>query len=233
MTTRYTTAPASIDAPDAFHQGVVGTFFGHDLRKVHIRVGWLAAWEDRCARAHHMNWKRIPADTVLAPGVESPQKPRNFGQEAPSGVEAGQGQGQEAEAGWRAYKTATPDASFEERIHALAQALADPGFRTRLAGTLIDKHNDYGRSGVRPPELAPHISAPDGILVRESDKLARLRQLQQRGYTPKVAESIEDTAFDLVGYAALLYLAIQDEQQRAANDWEPNLDAIRILGGTP
>ena len=150
--------------------------------------------------------------------MNQPQKPQNSGQEAPSGVEAGQGQGRDAEAGWRAYGTATPAASFEERIHALAQALADPGFRTRLAGTLIDKHNDYGRSGVRPPELAQHISAPDGILVRESDKLARLRQLQQRGYTPKVAESIEDTAFDLVGYAALLYLAIQDEQQRATED---------------
>lgn len=150
--------------------------------------------------------------------MNQPQKPPNFGQEAPSGVEVGQGQGQNTEAGWRAYRTATPAASFEERIHALAQALADPGFRTRLAGTLIDKHNDYGRSGVRPPELAQHISAPDGILVRESDKLARLRQLQSKGYTPKVAESIEDTAFDLVGYAALLYLAIQDEQQQLFAD---------------
>ena len=173
-----------------------------------------------------MNWKRIPADTVLAPGAESPQKGVQKGQGAPSGVEEGQGQGQGQE-------RAKNSLSFEARLEALASRAQHPGFWLRISAVLAQKHADYGRSGVRPPELAQHISAPDGILVRESDKLARLRQLQQRGYTPKVAESIEDTAFDLVGYAALLYLAIQDEQQRAANDWEPNLDAIRILGGTP
>ena len=96
---------------------------------------------------------------------------------------------------------------FEDRIHATC---------SRLATLLINKHSDYDRSGVKPPELARHINAPDGLLVRASDKLARLRKLQTRDYTPKIAESIEDTAFDLIGYAALLYLAIQDEQRTEA-----------------
>lgn len=91
-----------------------------------------------------------------------------------------------------------------------------PSFWSNLKAMLIAKHNDYGRSGVKPPELAQHISATDGLLVRESDKLARLRQLQSKGYAPKVAESIEDTALDLVGYAALLYVAIRHEGKAEA-----------------
>lgn len=101
--------------------------------------------------------------------------------------------------------------SFEARVLDIAHRLQHPGLANRLADVLIAKHEDYGRTGVKPPELAPHISAPDGLLVRASDKLARLRTLQSRDYTPKIAESIEDTAFDLIGYAALLYLALQDE----------------------
>lgn len=115
---------------------------------------------------------------------------------------------------------------FEAAVDAMIAKAQKPSFWSNLKAVLVKKHEDYGRSGVKPPELAPHISATDGILVRESDKLARLRQLQRRGYTPKVAESIEDTALDLVGYAALLYVAIRHEQQQAASAPVPEINEV-------
>ena len=96
----------------------------------------------------------------------------------------------------------------EERIQ---QALTsdDPDRRRiaqvgiQLIGTLLKKNADYGSSAWRVPLAAPHLSASDAILVRISDKVARIANLSS-GHTPEVQESLEDTIADLAGYAILL-----------------------------
>jgi len=68
--------------------------------------------------------------------------------------------------------------------------------------TLLAKNRDYGGSAFESPILAPDIDAGAGIRVRASDKVARLHRLYA-GNTAEVAESIEDTERDLIGYLVL------------------------------
>lgn len=49
-----------------------------------------------------------------------------------------------------------------------------------------------------------------GILVRMSDKLARLRTFSERGTLAVADESVRDTILDLINYAVLLYGYIED-----------------------
>lgn len=80
-----------------------------------------------------------------------------------------------------------------------------------MAGILIAKNADYGNSSQRNPYLCPQISAQAGIEVRISDKLARWRQLSKPSEStqnqPRVAESLEDTVLDTMGYCVLWLLA--------------------------
>lgn len=122
-------------------------------------------------------------------------EPRNSGQEAPSGVEAGQGQGQGLE-------RAKNGLGWEDRIRALADGLAD---------TLIRKHRDYGRSGAASPVLAPWLSPFEALLCRKSDKAARIAQLARPGAVAQVkGEPLRDSLLDDAGYSLLAILALED-----------------------
>lgn len=81
----------------------------------------------------------------------------------------------------------------------------------QLICKLLDKNADYGSSAFKSPCLTPGIPAGTAIEVRMSDKLERIFNLL-KGNTPKVAESLEDTFDDLLGYLVLRKIA----KQRAA-----------------
>lgn len=80
-----------------------------------------------------------------------------------------------------------------------------------MAGILIAKNADYGNSSQASPYLCPEVSAQAGIEIRISDKLARWRQLSKTFRSaqnqPRVAESLEDTVLDTMGYCVLWLLA--------------------------
>lgn len=71
---------------------------------------------------------------------------------------------------------------------------------------LSKKHNAYGS---RPLFLG----GLDGIALRMVDKCCRIVNLEQKGESEAVSESIEDTVFDLLGYAVLGYALIKYSQR--------------------
>ena len=89
-----------------------------------------------------------------------------------------------------------------------AAAIATEG--VALVDMLLRKNADYGSSAWRPPVLAPDMDWRAMILVRMSDKIARMATLQA-SIDPQVNESIADTMRDLAGYC-LLYLAGPEER---------------------
>ena len=70
--------------------------------------------------------------------------------------------------------------------------------------TLLRKNTDYGDTVFNPSILRQTLPVREAILVRMSDKIARLQRLLQ-GNEAEVRESIEDTMKDLGAYA-LLYI---------------------------
>lgn len=79
-----------------------------------------------------------------------------------------------------------------------------------MADLLLRKNADYGCSAWGSPILAPNIRPKDAILVRLSDKVARLNSLMKNG-TAQVAESIEDTVRDMSCYG-VLWLTCPDSE---------------------
>jgi hypothetical protein len=77
-----------------------------------------------------------------------------------------------------------------------------------LTETLLKKNRDYGSSAFESPVLAPDLASRKALLVRMSDKVKRIAQLQKTG-TAEVQESLEDTIGDLAGYC-LLWLTCPD-----------------------
>lgn len=77
-----------------------------------------------------------------------------------------------------------------------------------LEKLLIAKHANYGNTAEERPVLVPGISPRDAIMVRMSDKVARIASLN-RGQPDKVGESLADTVRDLAGYC-VLWLALND-----------------------
>ena len=80
-----------------------------------------------------------------------------------------------------------------------AGILADIGCEN--LATLLRKNADYGSSGLGEPVLVPGMEPRKALLVRMSDKIARIQTLQHKG--PEVAESLEDTMLDLANYCLL------------------------------
>lgn len=86
----------------------------------------------------------------------------------------------------------------------------------RALGVLLRKNADYGSTANRVAVLAPNISTVDALLVRMSDKVARMANLRSRGGSgdPLVAsESYYDTVNDLFGYCALLMAQLDIEME--------------------
>lgn len=73
-----------------------------------------------------------------------------------------------------------------------------------FVATLLAKNADYGSSVWNAPVLKPTLDTGDAILVRMSDKVARIASLSVKD--AEVSESLEDTIKDLGAYA-LLWLA--------------------------
>jgi len=74
----------------------------------------------------------------------------------------------------------------------------------KMIALLLRKNSDYGASVFQNPVLSADTSPEQGILVRMSDKVARLVSLTTPGKDQQVkTESVEDTLNDLTGYNIL------------------------------
>ena len=73
------------------------------------------------------------------------------------------------------------------------------------------KNRDYGNAALLPAVLVPWLDIRCGLLFRLSDKIRRLRRLYG-GESPEVAESLEDTLRDIVGYNFLIYSVIRTDE---------------------
>lgn len=71
----------------------------------------------------------------------------------------------------------------------------------KLGDTLSAKNSDYGNSFDRGIDL---YGVP-GMALRISDKLHRMRTLTKNMSTPRVDESLSDTAVDALGYLVLIF----------------------------
>lgn len=89
------------------------------------------------------------------------------------------------------------------------QAIADTG--VKIVDLLLRKNTDYGGSAWQSPVLCPEMPADVAMLVRASDKIARLQRL--RSVKGEVPESFVDSCADLAGYMVLLvaWLLRKDE----------------------
>lgn len=95
--------------------------------------------------------------------------------------------------------------------------MEEPGKKFRafidtLATTLAAKNADYGDSAFTPPPFAPNVSPEESVWVRLGDKVSRLETLLKRDYTPRVAESVDDTILDLAGYCAILWTMRHEDE---------------------
>lgn len=79
-----------------------------------------------------------------------------------------------------------------------------------LREMLISKNQNYGNSAFTPPVLCPKMDPEKALLVRMSDKVARLASLAS-GEKDRVGESMEDTLYDLAGYCILAIIAMRKE----------------------
>lgn len=80
-----------------------------------------------------------------------------------------------------------------------------------LKDFLTRKNQNYGGAVFENPSLCRGIPALMALLVRMSDKTARIAALTN-GEKDKVGESIEDTVRDLAGYC-VLFLALKNSEK--------------------
>lgn len=80
-----------------------------------------------------------------------------------------------------------------------------------LKSTLLAKNANYGSSAFQRPLLAPSLDPGTAIMVRLSDKIARLETLLS-GEPDRVGESVRDTILDIAGYC-VLYLTAEKEKE--------------------
>ena len=120
-------------------------------------------------------------------------------------------------------QTVIADRDLEMIVRALGQystpsqsALAHTG--VEIVSTLLRKNADYGDTAGRSPLLAPDLSPCKALLVRMSDKVARLANLISHGEPSQVDESLRDTMRDLAGYAIRWLVANNTEIDNAAKD---------------
>lgn len=72
----------------------------------------------------------------------------------------------------------------------------------RLRDLLLRNHTNSGGSAGKPPCLTPSVSTRTALLVRASDKAARIAALSA-GDPDRVAEPLEEAVRDLAGYCVL------------------------------
>lgn len=84
----------------------------------------------------------------------------------------------------------TSPATFDEAAHEVAREVAD---------LIAHKNHDYGKNNILKFGMV-------GILVRASDKIERLINLQDK---EPAHETVEDTWSDLAGYALLALMLMR------------------------
>lgn len=90
----------------------------------------------------------------------------------------------------------------------------------KAAEIVKTKNKDYGGEAdpfrnFRYAEYC-NVSVQDAILVRISDKFARINNLLHREEGPAVIdEKVEDTVLDMINYLAILYVWTRDRQVEA------------------
>ncbi len=89
-----------------------------------------------------------------------------------------------------------------------------------LKKTLLNKNANYGNSALESPFFTDFVSPEIAIMVRMSDKVARLKRLFS-GEVDKVGESIQDTLLDLAGYCILARIAIDRSLQEFCSEDRP------------
>jgi len=87
-------------------------------------------------------------------------------------------------------------------------------------GIIVKKNSDYatGEDPFKNFKMASLIGiTPErAILVRVSDKLARISNLMNPGKKAQVSdEAIEDTVLDMINYLAILRAFLQDEKDKS------------------
>lgn len=85
-----------------------------------------------------------------------------------------------------------------------------------LANTLSAKNANYGNAAGSAPYFLPWLEPDTALWVRLSDKVSRLRALNQKE-PDKVGESLRDTLLDLAGYAVLLVAEIDSKTETHNN----------------
>lgn len=93
------------------------------------------------------------------------------------------------------YRPSTPSLTL-----ALARVLDE------AEALLLSKQRDYGPEAISRSPMGADI----GVLVRMHDKMSRLVHLTTKANHPNY-EAVEDTAFDLLCYAAILVLVLRKE----------------------
>lgn len=85
-------------------------------------------------------------------------------------------------------------------------------YTAKMLEITTKKNNDYG--GAESPFKNFSAYGSLGILVRMSDKMARLHTAIAEKRKFEVDESLEDTALDLANYAVLLLCYMQSEERQ-------------------
>lgn len=99
------------------------------------------------------------------------------------------------------YQITPPAERSEDKISDVVEHLRE---------MLIVKNQNYGNSAFSSPVLLPYLKPKEALLVRMSDKVARLASLAS-GEKDRVGESIEDTLYDLAGYCVFAIIAMEKD----------------------
>lgn len=110
------------------------------------------------------------------------------------------------------YKNRYPDYTQPKGKPTL-KSVSDAAFSVSVGETfdlahalLLKKHKDYG-----PKNISQSPGGPmNGLRVRMWDKIARLNNLIDSGSTPEY-ESIKDTLVDIMNYAAIAILVLENK----------------------
>ena len=75
----------------------------------------------------------------------------------------------------------------------------------RVADMIADKNKKYGDSALSPIQIFSRLDSSNALKVRIDDKLTRIAN-------SGISDDTEDTLMDLIGYMALLVVAVEKEK---------------------
>jgi hypothetical protein len=78
----------------------------------------------------------------------------------------------------------------------------------RVADMIADKNKKYGDSALSPIQIFSRLDSSNALKVRIDDKLTRIAN-------SGLSDDTEDTLMDLIGYMALLVVAVEKDKNSA------------------